>query len=139
VPGSVTVPGRLDVTATAGSAEGDVTGFVVLTLGTTVRRIPFWFHTADPKLATSRMERCAPPARMPDDGQGKPSVVSTYRYPASPQGVPPAGGPEQCSRSRSARPVANFGVAVLSGTKAHRVLSTQGNEDHLTAMPACRS
>lgn len=132
VPGSVTVPGRLDVTATAGSAEGDVTGFVVLTLGTTVRRIPFWFHTADPKLATEPHGTVRATGTYAGTTKGKPSVVSTYRYPASPQGVPPAGGPEQVFRFTLRRPVANFGVAVLSGTKVSPRVVYAGNEDHLT-------
>ena len=49
---SVTVPGTLDVTATVTSAaaEGDVAGFVVLTRGADVRRIPYWLHVERPKL-----------------------------------------------------------------------------------------
>ena len=43
VPATVTVPGSLSVTATAGAVPSDVTGFIVLTRGTDVRRIPFFF------------------------------------------------------------------------------------------------
>src|SRR2546430_15861153 len=43
VPAAATVPSSFAVTATAGTTSGDVTGFVVLTRGADVRRIPFWF------------------------------------------------------------------------------------------------
>ena len=54
VPPTVTVPGLATVTATAGVTPGDVTGFVVLTRGADVRRIPFWFVVAGPTLAGPR-------------------------------------------------------------------------------------
>ena len=43
VPPTVTVPGQLTVTATGAQATGEASGFVVLTHGTDVRRIPYWF------------------------------------------------------------------------------------------------
>ena len=45
------MPGSLAVTATAGTAPSDVTGFIVLTRGTDVRRIPFFFYVSAPRLA----------------------------------------------------------------------------------------
>ena len=48
-PGDGHRPGNAAVTATAGTAAGDVTGFVVLTRGADVRRIPFWLDVAAPK------------------------------------------------------------------------------------------
>ena len=54
-PGSATiVPGTtLDLTLSVSQAapEGDATGFVELTRGTDVRRVPFWFHVETPQLA----------------------------------------------------------------------------------------
>src|SRR5581483_936738 len=53
-PPSVTVPGTLTVTATGGTDLGDDSGFVVLTRGADVWRIPFWFLTSAPRLAGER-------------------------------------------------------------------------------------
>ena len=50
---TTTVPGQLVVTATAspGAPQATHTGFIVLTRGSTTRRIPFWFRVAAPALA----------------------------------------------------------------------------------------
>ena len=47
------LPGALDLSAvvTAAAAEGDLTGFVRLTRGADVRRVPFWLRVARPGLA----------------------------------------------------------------------------------------
>jgi hypothetical protein len=134
VPPSVTVPGRLDVTAgAAGSApEADVTGFVVLTLGTEVRRIPFWLRVADPRLGSEPHGTLRTTGTYQGQTRGKESLVSTYRYPADPGGVPDATGPEQVFRVTLPRPVANFGVAVLSGAHTSPRVVAAGNENRLT-------
>ena len=46
------VPGTLDLTATTttAAADGDLSGFVRLTRGADVRRIPFWLHVSRPAL-----------------------------------------------------------------------------------------
>jgi subtilisin family serine protease len=115
VPPSVTVPGRLDVAATvaASAPEADVTGFVILTLGSSTRRIPFWFRVESPKLATEPATALTAPGVHTGQMRGKRSLVSSYRYPADAQSVPAAAGPEQVFRVRIARPVANFGVVLL--------------------------
>lgn len=133
-PPAVTVPGRLDVTATAGSQLTDVTGFVVLTFGTTVRRIPFWFRTSDPKLGTEPHGTLSRPGILSGQTAGKPSLVSAYRYPAAPD-VPSANGPEQVFRFTLARPVANFGVVVTGGARVSPRVAYAGNEDHLAGYP----
>jgi subtilisin family serine protease len=139
VPPSVGVPGRLDVTAAADAAapEADVTGFVVLTLGTTTRRIPFWFRVASPKLGGEPHGILSRAGTFGGQLRGKPAIVSSYRYPADPRGVPPASGPEQVFRVRLTRAVANFGVVVLSnaGGSAFRPsprVVFAGNENRLT-------
>ena len=54
MPATVTVPGKLEVTAPARRrSEGDATGFVVLTRGADVRRIPFWFRVETPQRSRS--------------------------------------------------------------------------------------
>src|SRR5581483_6268985 len=114
-PPTVAVPGRLDLTATVSESapEADVTGFVVLTLGSTTRRIPFWLRTERPKLATEPHGRLRTTGTYKGQLRGKPSLVGSYRYPANAPPVPSAGGREQVFRFVLARPVANFGVAVL--------------------------
>ena len=53
-PTTVTAPGELQLSAGVGmsAAESDQTGFVVLTQGVNVRRIPYWFRVTAPKLGT---------------------------------------------------------------------------------------
>jgi subtilisin family serine protease len=134
-PASVTVPGRLDVTATASTQQSDVTGFVVLTLGTNVRRIPFWFRTSAPKLGTEPHGTLKVAGTYRGTTAGKPSIVDAYRYPASPSGVPSANGPEQVFRFALTRAVANFGVVVTRGAHVAPRVVYAGNEDHLTGYP----
>jgi subtilisin family serine protease len=139
VPPSVSVPGTLTVTAgaAASAAEADITGFVVLTLGTATRRIPFWFRVENPKLATEARTPLRRTGTYQGQLNGKKAVVSSYRYPADPQSVPSANGPEQVFRVTLARPVANFGVVVLSSSGGSRFrpsprVVVAGNENRLT-------
>jgi subtilisin family serine protease len=139
VPPAVTVPGRLDVAASASASapEADVTGFVVLTLGATTRRIPFWFRVESPKLGTEPATALTAPGVHKGQMRGKRSLVTSYRYPADPRSVPAAAGPEQVFRVRITRPVANFGVVLLSSTTATRFrpsprVVAAGDENRLT-------
>jgi subtilisin family serine protease len=142
---NVTVPGELAVTASADPTAGnaDVTGFIVLTEGSTTRRVPYWFGLERPLL-----ER--PSGSLPKTGtyngntRGKPSRVSTYRYPSNPAGADVAthlDGPEEVFRVHLTRPVANFGVAVLSHARGVNVsprIVAAGDENRLqgyTALP----
>jgi hypothetical protein len=139
VPAAVTVPGRIDVTAAADASapEADVTGFVVLTLGAATRRIPFWFRVASPKLGTEPHGSLSRTGTYTGQLGGKQALVSSYRYPADPRSVPPAQGPEQVFRVRLTRPVANFGVALLSSAGGSRFRPAPrvvfaGDENRLT-------
>jgi subtilisin family serine protease len=120
-PASVTVPGTLDVTATVTSAEaeGDIAGFVVLTRGADVRRIPYWLHVERPKLGKPTRTLTRAGNYSGDARKGR-AAVSYYRYP---EGVnqTPLNGPEQVFGLRIARPVSNFGVRVVSQGKGVRV------------------
>jgi hypothetical protein len=114
-----------------------VTGFVVLTLGPATRRIPFWFRVANPKLGTEPHGSLSRTGTYTGQLRGKRAVVSSYRYPADPHGVPGAGGPEQVFRLRLTRPVANFGVVVLSNAAPARFrpsprVVAAGDENRLT-------
>jgi subtilisin family serine protease len=128
VPAAVDVPGTLSVTATAGSAPGDVTGFVVLTRGTDVRRIPFWFVVSAPRLAGEAMKTLTKPGTYNATTRGGPTRVSVYRYPTGGDVQYP--GPERAFRfSVKGRP-ANAGVVVLSGRAVPHVVFDK-QEDHL--------
>jgi subtilisin family serine protease len=113
VPATVSVPGALAMSATvpAAAADGERTGWIVLSRGGETRRIPFWLGITVPTLP-------APSATLTRAGvhrgstAGRPSRVSSYRYPAG--GGATLAGPEQVFRVRITRPVANFGVAIVS-------------------------
>jgi hypothetical protein len=135
VPPTATVPGTLSVTATAGSTPGDVTGFVVLTHGVDVRRIPFWFQTSAPKLGGERKTTLSKPGTYTGTTVGGPSLIRAYRYPSGGDRTYP--GPERAYRIRLSATVANAGVVVLKGN-AYPHITFDGAEDHLagyTALP----
>ena len=122
---TLTVPGRLDVVATASptATEQDVTGFVVLTRGADSRRVPFWFRVEHPRLGP-------PSATLARTGtytgstRGKPSRVESYRYPDDPGAIrviTKLPGPEQVFRVRLRRPVDNFGAVLLRSGPGVRV------------------
>ena len=128
VPSGVTVPGALPVTATAGQATGDVSGFVVLTHGADTRRIPFWYAVSAPKLAGEKKLALSKPGTYTATTRGASALVSRYRYPTG--GDVDYPGPERVYRiSVTGRP-ANFGVVVLSGRAVPHV-TFDGSEDRL--------
>jgi subtilisin family serine protease len=117
-----TLPVRLTVSRTA--KAGDGTGFVVLTRGSDVRRVAFWFHVEVPRLGLDRHRTLRKPGVYRGDTAGQASRVSRYRYPERglALGVPTRlGGPEQVFRFRLRRKVANFGVAVVGHAPGVRV------------------
>jgi subtilisin family serine protease len=125
---SITVPGTLAVTARAGTATGDVTGFVILTRGSDVRRIPFWFDVSTPRLSAAGAMLTSP-GMVHGTTKGAPSRVSVYRYPTG--GDVRYQGPERTYRVRITGRPANFGAVVLSGHATPHVVF-DGSEDHLT-------
>jgi subtilisin family serine protease len=123
-PATVDVPGTLTLTASAApdAAEGDATGFVVLRLGSIVRRIPYWFRVEAPLLASEPHGTLRATGTYAGRTSGRPSRVRAYRYPDRIDGqAHDLGGPEQVFRIRLARPVANLGVAVLDERPGVRV------------------
>ena len=113
---------RLTVSQTARAGNGG--GFVVLTRGTDVRRVAFWFHVEVPKLALDPHRILRVPGLYHGDTAGEASRVSSYRYPQRGLafGVPTRlGGPEQVFRFTLRRPVANFGAVVVSHAPGVRV------------------
>ena len=127
VPPTVTVPGRLDVTASvaAGAPARSYTGFVVLSRGETVRRIPYWLDVTVPALANARTTPLPRPGLYRGTTAGKPSLVDGYRYPL---GFSRLAGPEHVFRVRIARAVANFGVVLLGGGSVQARIVAAGDE-----------
>ncbi len=128
VPPTVTVPAALSVTATAGPSPSDVTGFVVLTRGTDVRRIPFWFAVSAPKLGSEAKTTLTRAGTYKGTTAGAPSLISAYRYPTGGDVQYP--GPERAYRVTVAGRPANFGVVVLSGRATPHV-TFDGSEERL--------
>ena len=125
---TVTVPAALSVTATAGVTPSDVTGFVVLTRGTDVRRIPFWFAVSAPKLGGEVKTALARAGTFKGTTAGAPSLIATYRYPTGGDVLYP--GPERAYRLTVSGHPANFGVVVLSG-HAFPHVTFDGSEERL--------
>ena len=142
-PAALTVPARpiLRVAVTARARARDVTGFVVLSRGGVVRRVPFWFRVARARLGFDRARRLARPGVYRATTVGAPSRVTSYRYPdlepttfSFPRAL---AGPEVVYRLRLRRPVSNFGVAVLRGSVVPRIVRN-ADENRLagyTALP----
>ncbi|HVC88376.1 MAG TPA: S8 family serine peptidase [Gaiellaceae bacterium] len=135
VPATIDVPGDLAVTAQGGATAGDVTGFVVLSNGTEVRRIPFWFATVTPKLAGEPKILLKRAGTYRGSTKYGPSLISAYRYPTAGDALYP--GPERAYRVAISGHPANFGVVVTSGSATPHV-TFDGSEDRLagyTALP----
>jgi subtilisin family serine protease len=127
-PAAVTVPGRLDVSAsvTATGVERSYTGFVVLRRDDTVRRIPYWLDVTVPDLGRQRTTRLRRPGVYSGNTAGRPSVVDAYRYP---EGFSRLAGPEQVFRVSIAKSVANFGVVLLGGAGVQARIVVAGDEN----------
>jgi subtilisin family serine protease len=135
---TVNVPGQFVVTAAAapGATQATHTGFVILSRGSTTRRIPFWFRVTAPALASAVATPLTQTGTYHGDTRGQPSLVSAYRYPEDPRalGIPRTLlGPEQVFKVTLNRPVANFGVAITAGANAVQPRVVQGmDENRLT-------
>ena len=112
-PATVTVPGSLALRATIAAAaqEGESSGFVVLTRGGDVRRIPWWVGVSRPSLGAPTATLTRTGTYRGNAARGRASV-SEYRYPEPP--IASLAGPEQVFRVRITRAVANFGARVVS-------------------------
>jgi len=131
---SVSVPGRLAVTATVdrSAANGDVTGFVTLSKGGETRRIPFWVEVNHPVLGTEPATTLFHTGTYKGTTVGGKSLVERYRYPTEGDSLYP--GPEVVYRFKVGQPIANFGVSVLSGRVTPHVVF-DGDENNLVGFP----
>ena len=136
------------LTVSATAAEGDASGWVVLTRDTDVRRIPFWLHVENPKLGLDPHTTLTKPGLYRGNTKGKASRVSSYRWPdrGLTTGVATdLGGPEQVFRFVLTKRVANFGVVVLSranGVAVSPRIVKAGDENRLvgnTGIPATQN
>ena len=131
-PQTVTVPGELRIPFRDIARQGvEQASYIELRRGSDVRRIPYWFRVETPRLpkATRTLARTG---TYSGSTLGRPSRVVEYRYPEVPSLT--MRGPEQVFQVRIGRPVANFGVAVLSGGVQPRVVAN-GDENRLVGMP----
>ena len=119
-------------TVSPSASNGDVTGFVILTHGTDTRRIPFWVEVDHPRLAREHAVTLTHPGIYRATTVGGASLVSHYRYPTAGDSAYP--GPEVAYLVHVTKPVANFGVAVLSGRAIPHVVFA-GDENHLVGFP----
>jgi hypothetical protein len=134
-PPTITVPGTLTITVTASTTVGDHSGFVVLSRGTDARRIPYWYETTVPKLASEPATTLTKPGSYSGTTVGGKSLITTYRYPTAGDRRYP--GPERVFRIHLTTAAANAGVVVLSGNVFPHI-TLDGSEDRLagyTALP----
>jgi hypothetical protein len=109
-------------------------GFVVLRLGSVTRRIPYWLRVAEPELGREPHATLKATGIYGGTTAGGQSLVSTYRYPDVAR-VGPLAGPERVYRVTVTRPVANFGVMVLSGSRVSPRVVVAGDENRLVGVP----
>jgi subtilisin family serine protease len=142
-----TVPGPLPVRAVVprNAREGEVTGFVILSREGTRRRIPFWLRVERPRLRLDRQVALVRPGEHAANTSRGAARVSSYRYPDVLPGRAAfpvrLSGREVVYRVRIRRPIANFGVAVISrdrGVSVEPRVVRSGDENRLagnTALP----
>jgi hypothetical protein len=139
-PRTVTVPGTISFRASASrtARTADSTGFLVLTRGSDVRRIPYWLHVSVRALAREPHILLHGPGVYHGDTRRGRALVSSYRYPsdAAELGVRVRlPGPEQVFRFVLRHPAVNAGAVVTSeapGVHVSPRLVRAGNEDLLT-------
>jgi Subtilase family len=130
----------LAVAAQAG--EGDATGFIVLTRGTDVRRVPYWLHVEVPQLGAEKHRTLTRAGTYGGTTMGGASRVSSYRYPegglacnCSTGVLLNLAGPEQVFRITVKQRIANVGAVILtrgSGVHVSPRLVVAGDENRLT-------
>jgi subtilisin family serine protease len=136
------VPGTLDLVVRAGEELGEASGVVTLTRGATVRRIPYWLRVSAPALAATVSTPLTRPGVVSGNTRGRAARATVYRYPEVPEDGPVTArlaGPEQLFRVRIAKPVANFGVVILSrgrGVTVEPRVIVAGDESRLTGATA---
>jgi subtilisin family serine protease len=138
VPGT---PVTVTLTVAADATQDTSTGFLTLTRGTDVRRVPYWFRVEKPQLGREPHTLLLGPGLYKGNTAGKPELVSTYRYPetSTAAAVPlDLSGPEQVFRLVVTQQVANFGAVVVAHAPDVKVsprLVHAGDENRLVGQP----
>ena len=101
----------------------------MLTRDGQTRRIPFWVEVEPSPASDEPAKRLSAPGIYRATTVGGESKVVRYRYPTKGDGSYP--GPEVAYLVHVSKPIANFGVAVLSGSAIPHVVFA-GDENHLT-------
>ena len=139
---TVSAPGSLTLTFSAGQDDGEMSGDVLLRRDGVTRRVPFWGRITTPKLDASGARTLLRPGVYAGDTRGRRSLVDVYRYPEVPRGGPVSAtlaGPEQVFRVRVGPGVANFGVVVVQrgpGSRVEPRVVRGGDENRLTGYAA---
>jgi subtilisin family serine protease len=140
VPGSVT----LHAATTRNAAAADTSGYLVLTRGSDVRKIPFWLHVTARALGREHARLLRRPGTYHGDTRRGRALVSSYRFPSSLSALgirTRLAGPEQVFRFVVRGRVTNAGAIVVSqgpGVHVSPRLVRAGDEDRLagfTALP----
>ena len=111
-------------------------------MGPLTRRIPVWGRVEIPKLSVAKADHPSKPGLYSGNTRGRAALVDTYRYPEVPADAPVSSrlaGPEQVFRVRLTRPIANFGVAIVSrgpGSRVEPRVVRGGDENRLTGYAA---
>ncbi len=141
-PAATVVPGRISLRAAASrrAAATDTSGFLVLTRGPDVRRIPYWLHVSARALSREPHRLLRRPGSYHGDTRRGRTLVSSYRFPSGPAGIGVRNrlrGPEQVFRFVLRRPAANAGALVRShgpGVRVSPRLVRAGDEDRLAGL-----
>ena len=132
-------PAGSTVTANVAHAapNGDVTGFVVLTHDGQTRRIPFWVEVDHPAASHASPRQRSRTRHLPGDDRRRQPAAS-FATATRPTGDGAYPGPEVAYLVHVTKPIANFGVAVLSGHggPARRVRAATRTTS--SASPGCR-
>jgi minor extracellular serine protease Vpr len=114
LPATVEAPGtlRVGLRVSPHAKEGDISGWVGLSRGDEVRRIPYWARITRPRLPGSKTARLGKTGTYSANSRRAPARIDAYRYPERPT----AGlfrGPEVAFSVTLDRALVNFGVAII--------------------------
>jgi subtilisin family serine protease len=126
IPPGGTIDLQVVAHASAGAAAGDDYGFVTLTRGASVRRIPYLLFVTRPGLELSPKRALRLRRFQRGDTRDGRSFARVYRFPSAPFGAPPnvtappvdERGAEDLFVTTVKKRVANVGVAVVESTPA---------------------
>jgi hypothetical protein len=141
-PTSVTVPGalQLNATAAAGTRTGNADGWIRLTCAGQLRRIPFWLRVTAPQLGRKKAVRIVHAGTYQGNTKKTTALIDRYLYPERVPDLPSLlKGPEQVFRLTLKHSLQNFGVVVISRARGVSVsprIVLGAREDRLAGLTA---